>query len=82
MVATAFMIESTLGFEMVVPMYMLLRVEDLRLSISSRSLASGTVKSTIYSIKSNGIDVAWHKILSIKFRLVDQSEAPHFPPTK
>jgi hypothetical protein len=49
-VATAFMIESTLGFEIVVPMYMLFRVEDLRLSISSRSLASGTVNSTIYSI--------------------------------
>lgn len=48
MVATALMIESTLGFEIVVPMYMLFRVEDLRLSISSWSLASGTVNSTIY----------------------------------
>jgi hypothetical protein len=44
MVATALMIESTLGLEMVVPMYIELSVDDLRRSSSSKSLASGTKK--------------------------------------
>lgn len=46
---TELIIESTLGFEIVVPMYMEFRVEDLRISSSSMSRASGTWKGTFYS---------------------------------
>ena len=49
MVDTALMIESTLGFEIVVPMYMELSVDDLRYSSSSRSRAAGTTKGTFES---------------------------------
>lgn len=48
-VATALIIESTLGLEIVVPMYIEFSVEDLRIYSSSISLASGTTNySTIY----------------------------------
>ena len=49
MVDTALMIESTLGLEIVVPMYMELSVDDLRYSSSSRSRAAGTTKGTFES---------------------------------
>jgi hypothetical protein len=41
-VATALIIESTFGFEIVVPIYMEFRVDDFLIYSSSKYLASGT----------------------------------------